>query len=110
MNATTVHNGFQWINTTGINSEPGIGGDWLKSGITAEVVKYIENNGTYYKTVKGFGNIADSFQIGDEITYRDPATGERGTYYVKNPALTLPADFSDDTKIDAYNVSDPQLQ
>lgn len=28
----TVHNGFYWTNTTGINSEPGIGSDWTKVG------------------------------------------------------------------------------
>ncbi|RDY57724.1 hypothetical protein [Flagellimonas nanhaiensis] len=31
--SATIHNGFYWTNVTGINSEPGIGSDWINTGI-----------------------------------------------------------------------------
>lgn len=85
-------------------------GQYNTAGGTVTVVtKYILNNGSQYKTEKGFGNIGTGFEVGDEIFYRDPTTKKRAVYYVKNGSLTLPADFSDTSKLDKYNESGPLL-
>lgn len=62
-----------------------------------------------YATIKGFNNNGVGFQIGDTIIYRNPTTKVRAEYYVLNPTLTLPADFSNRAKLDMYNAAKPAI-
>ena len=86
------------------------GSQYETAGPSVEVVtKYILNNGSRYKTDKGYGNSGNNFETGDEIHYRHPSTKKRYIYYVKDGNLTLPADFSDRVKLDQYNLTGPAL-
>lgn len=85
-------------------------GDWLSlTSATASVVFYIANNGGNWLTMKKYGSVSVSFEVGDQIIYRDATTQKRATYYVLDADLTLPADFSDRAKLDKYNESAPAL-
>lgn len=104
-----------WQEFTGIDDAPADGNayarqdnDWVIVA-SGQPIRYIENNGNFYKTLKGYGNASLGFEVGDEIYYRDAATKKRGVYYILNATLTLPADFSDRAKIDTYNEAFPLL-
>nr|WP_299067213.1 hypothetical protein [uncultured Allomuricauda sp.] len=66
--SSTTYNGFYWTNTTGRNSEPGVGTDWTNSGaITASQAYIIWNGYRLYKTSGGGLNYPET---GDELQGR----------------------------------------
>lgn len=83
-------------------------GDWL-SLTSSSVVFYIANNGGNWLTMKKYGSVSVSFEVGDQIIHRDGTTKKRAVYYVLDADLTLPADFSDRAKLDKYNEAAPAL-
>lgn len=43
--SATIHKGFYWTNTTGINSEPGVGDDWVRTGAIESLTGLIRISG-----------------------------------------------------------------
>lgn len=86
------------------------GSSYDTAGPSVEVItKYILNNGNRYYTEKGYSNTGTNFEVGDVIRHRDATTKKMSLYYVINGSLTLPADFTDRSKLDQYNLTGPML-
>lgn len=70
-------------------------GTYQTAGPTQEVVvKYIQNNGTYYRTEKAYGNIGNTHEADDVIEGWYDSNKEKWIRCVViTPPLTLPADF-----------------
>ena len=79
-------------------------------GTSSSGVLYISNNGVNWRTIKGDGNVNTTLiENGDEVVVIEAGNGNRRTKYLitNNTNLTLPADFADDSKVDAYPSESP---
>lgn len=47
INAIVTYSGSDWQNTTGINSEPGIGNDWTRVSGNSQTLQEVSNNGGF---------------------------------------------------------------
>lgn len=77
------------------------GGEYQTAGPTVSVVvKYIQNNGTYYRTEKGYGNSGSAHEQDDVIeSWYDSNRDRWIRAVVLQGPLVLPGDFDDKDKI-----------
>lgn len=94
------HNGYYWSNTTGRNSEPGVGFDWVNSGAITASEAFKRWHG--YRLHKESGGVLDYPEPLDEVHGRGEGQlegGERVSLEIVNAIPDINIVTSSDYKI-----------
>jgi hypothetical protein len=117
INAIVTHNGLDWQNTTGKNSEPGVGTDWetpsnTLQSITAGINKNLLNNNNFQGTdagfdntgteVNAFGYLAANLNTGISVNALGTTAGQQNTGTSVNALGNMSAFLNTGTNVNAF--------